>query len=106
MAATSPEFVTTLPIAKYNTLKDLGVWTNRGGTLVLNNYLPNFEIFKLLFVGVGGDVVVEGIDGVNTTYSAVPGGTYLEGLGYRVVTGTTATSITWRGGVGSLRKAN
>jgi hypothetical protein len=46
-----------------------------------------------LWVGGAGNVVVQGIDGVTATFTAVPAGTLLRGQFTRVMAATTATNI-------------
>jgi hypothetical protein len=48
--------------------------------------------FRSLYIGVGGDVVVVGLDGATVLYHAVPQGTILPVKGKRVAaTNTTAS---------------
>lgn len=47
-----------------------------------------------LFIGVGGDLVIAGIDGIPVTFKNVPSGTVLPVYATKVLlTGTTATFI-------------
>lgn len=105
--ATVPDNFECLPITGMNVLKDLGISANRFDIITLDQYLTNFEIFKYLYIGVGGDVQVEKIDGTVGIFTAVPGGTILPCIGRRVLSGgTTAAAITWMGGISSRKMPN
>ena len=64
------------------------------GLLLALTYSPDhFLPFDALYIGVTGDVVIKGVDGVNVTIKAAPVGV-LNVPGWRVMaTGTTATDI-------------
>lgn len=54
--------------------------------------LPQFS--RALYVGAGGDVTVQMVEGMQVTFSAVPGGTLLPIRVRRVLaTGTTAAGV-------------
>lgn len=80
-------------------MDDVGPYVSRGAAISFDNYLPQEEIFKVLFVTAGGSIRVEGIDGQEFTVQAQDNSAvYVFGRRVRSV-GTTATGITWGGGV-------
>jgi hypothetical protein len=83
-----------------------GILAPRMGLITLNQYITdaagNRIMFKLLYVGVGGTINIEQIDGVATgSIGPFAAGTYVPAIGYRVLTtGTSASSITYFAGQG------
>jgi hypothetical protein len=54
----------------------------------------NTQFIVGLFIGIGGDVAVQGSDGVSVTFKNVSSAAYLSGNFYKILaTGTTATNI-------------
>lgn len=90
----------------------VGVMATRGGEIVLDEYIAfgdsTTEIFKFLHVATAGDVIIEGIDGIAMPWYGATNDSMIPIAGFRVLTSaiingvektTTATGITWYGGV-------
>ena len=80
---------------------ELGPWIRKGDPIVNDVVVPEF--FKMLHVGVGGDVMVQGQDGEVIPFIGILDGTFIPVIGNAVLASTakgntTATSITWHGG--------
>jgi hypothetical protein len=89
----------THPVSPGMRMDNLGAFITRGGAITLDAYLPNDEIFKVLFCTTGGVVRVEGIDG-NTFEVNLQDNGGAPIVGRRVLTaGTTAAGLKWCGGI-------
>jgi len=87
----------------------VGIMATRGGEIVLDAYVnANKEMFKFLHISTGGDVIIEGIDGTPMPWYGASSDSVIPIAGFRVLTTaiingnpktTTATGITWYGGV-------
>lgn len=86
---------------------EVGLAITRGGEITLDDYIG--ETFKWLHVEVGGNVIVEGVDGSSNIipFYGILSGSWIPVVGKRVLTSavingnpqsTTATGITWYGG--------
>lgn len=84
----------------------IGLVITRGGIVTLDAVVP--EYFKAIHVGIGGDLIVLGKNGNYIPFYAVPNSTIIYVMGNSVVSAatvdgvamtTTATGITWHGGI-------
>jgi hypothetical protein len=91
------------PTERTNRIGDV---CTRGGIITLDQEVPEF--FKELHVGGTGDLIVLGIDGNYIPYKGLLAGAFVKVLGNKVVSAatvdgvamtTTATNITWHGGI-------
>lgn len=100
----SQQFSTT--IDPQNRTAAVGIMATRGGEIVLDVYVG--EVFKFLHVATAGDVIIQGIDGTPMPWYGATNDSVIPIAGFRVLTSavingntktTTATGITWYGGV-------
>jgi hypothetical protein len=97
--------LTVNPIDPNNQARDIGFIAKKGGLITVDTQLP--EYFKMLRIGVGGDLLVRGIDNNIIPFRNVLSGGTIVVLGYEVVSAatvdgvpltTTASEIDWYGG--------
>lgn len=98
------QFSTT--IDPHNRTAAVGIMATRGGEIILDAYIG--EMFKFLHIATAGDVIIEGIDGTPMPWYGATNDSVVPLAGFRVLTSavingtprtTTATGITWYGGV-------
>lgn len=84
----------------------IGIPITRGGIITEDSQLTEF--FKLLHIGVGGDLIVLGKDGSYIPFYGLLNGDWVPVIGNMVVSAatvdgvsmtTTADDITWHGGI-------
>lgn len=92
-----PNYYETKPINPLARMDEIGPLVTRGGPIVVGNYLPNDEIFKVIYVTTGGSITIEGIDGNPYTVQAQDNSAAYV-VGYRV-TAATAGGLSWGGGI-------
>jgi hypothetical protein len=83
--------------------RELGFAAFDSGTISLNTFITNASgqpvPFHYLYITVGGTLKVEKVDGTIST-TTPPSQVFWPVAGFRVLTDTTATGITWFGGLG------
>jgi hypothetical protein len=96
------------PIDPQNRTQAMGYIATRGNDVVLDAFTQTGEIFKFLHVGGAGDVIILGIDMQLIPWYGAPAGSIIPVAGFKVLSAatingtprtTTATNITWYGGV-------
>lgn len=84
----------------------IGIPITRGGIITEDSQLTEF--FKLLHIGVGGDLIVLGKDGSYIPFYGLLNGDWVPVIGNMVVSAatvdgvsmtTSASDITWHGGI-------
>jgi len=90
------------PLSRANTY---GILAPDFGMIIPDSYIldaaGNRLMFKLLFLGIGGNVRIEKINGVAVTIGPFADQIYIPAIGYRVLsTGTTASNIVYFAGQG------
>lgn len=86
--------------------EDIGVVIKSSGIITNDAIVPQY--FKLLHIGTGGDLLVRGVDGNINPFFGLLSGDWVPILGNQVVSAatvdgvactTTATDVTWHGGI-------
>lgn len=96
------------PIDPNNRTAAVGIMATRGNEIVLDAPTQTGEMFKFLHVATGGDVIILGIDGTPMPWYGASSDSIIPLAGFKVLSSaiingnprtTTATGITWYGGV-------
>ena len=100
----SQKFSTT--IDPNNRTAAVGIMATRGGEIILD--VAPGEMFKFLHIATGGDIIIQGVDGTPIPWYGASSDSLIPMAGFMVLTSavingvtksTTATGITWYGGV-------
>lgn len=90
--------------------REIGVFVTRGGYIPVGSDLLDNEVFIVIHVGIGGDLIVKGVDGLPNPYFKVTAGSQIAVMGKGIMASaeidgygtltTNADQISWHGGNG------